>query len=163
MKDDGKRTFLKAAFGMMAGLATAGSWKTSANAGKSFAVVKYDAEWRRILSPMAYRVLRKEATEPPFSSPLNDEKRSGNFVCAGCGQKLFNALTKYDSGTGWPSFWRPIRGAVGTKADYGLHLPRTEVHCSRCGGHLGHVFDDGPKPTGKRYCMNGAALKFEPI
>ncbi len=163
MNEYTKRTFLKAAVGGVVSLATAAFSTSSAVASKAFAVVKSDAEWRKILSPLAYRVLRKEYTEPPFSSPLNDEKRKGNFVCAGCGQKLFNALTKYESGTGWPSFWRPIRGAIGTKADYGLHLPRTEVHCSRCGGHLGHVFDDGPKPTGKRYCMNGAAMKFEPV
>ena len=163
MNDKGKRNFLKVALGAIAGFATTAGWAVPTVARKTFAVVKSDTEWRRILSPLAYRVLRKEYTEPPFSSPLNNEKRRGNFTCAGCGQKLFNALTKYDSGTGWPSFWRPIRGAVGTKADYGLHLPRTEVHCSRCGGHLGHVFDDGPEPTGKRYCMNGAALKFEPV
>ena len=163
MDGHSKRTFLKAAFGAVASLATVTFWTSSAAASKAFAVVKSDAEWRKILSPMAYRVLREEHTEPPFSSPLNNEKRRGNFVCAGCGQKLFNALTKYESGTGWPSFWRPIRGAIGTKADYGLHLPRTEVHCARCGGHIGHVFDDGPKPTGKRYCMNGAAMKFEPV
>jgi peptide-methionine (R)-S-oxide reductase len=163
MNDEGKRNFLKVALGAIAGFATTVGWAVPTAARRAFAVVKSDAEWRRILSPLAYRVLRKEYTEPPFSSPLNNEKRSGNFICAGCGQKLFNALTKYDSGTGWPSFWRPIRGAVGTKADYGLHLPRTEVHCSRCGGHLGHVFDDGPEPTGKRYCMNGAALKFDPV
>ncbi len=163
MNDHGKRIFLKATLGAVASLATTVLWTSSAAASKAFAVVKSDAEWRKILSPMAYRVLRKEYTEPPFSSPLNNEKRKGNFVCAGCGQKLFNALTKYESGTGWPSFWRPIRGAIGTKADYGLHLPRTEVHCARCGGHIGHVFDDGPKPTGKRYCMNGAAMKFEPV
>lgn len=130
---------------------------------KTFPFARSDAEWRRILSPAAYRVLRREDTEPPFSSPLNKEKRRGNFVCAGCGQKLFNSVTKYESGTGWPSFFRPIRGAVGTKMDYGLHLPRVEVHCSNCGGHLGHVFDDGPKPTGKRYCMNGVAMRFEPV
>lgn len=163
MNDEGKRNFLKAALGVIAGIATSAGWAASAAASKAFAVVKSDAEWRRILSPMAYRVLREEETEPAFSSPLNKEKRRGNFACAGCGQMLFNALTKYESGTGWPSFWRPIRGAIGTKADYGLHLPRTEVHCSRCGGHIGHVFDDGPKPTGKRYCMNGAAMKFEPV
>lgn len=163
MNDHNKRTFLSAAIGAAAGLATSSFWASSALAGKTFAVVKSDAEWRRTLSPMAYRVLRKEFTEPPFSSPLNNEKRNGNFVCAACDQKLYNSRTKYDSGTGWPSFWRPIKGAIGTKADYGLHLPRVEVHCSRCGGHLGHVFDDGPKPTGKRYCMNGAAMKFEPV
>jgi peptide-methionine (R)-S-oxide reductase len=119
-----------------------------------------DAEWRKRLSPAAYQTLRHEATERPFTSPLNTEKRSGAFVCAGCALPLFSSKTKYDSGTGWPSFWAPLPKAVGTKTDYAIGFPRTEVHCARCGGHLGHVFDDGPKPTGKRYCMNGVALRF---
>ena len=121
-----------------------------------------DGEWRRRLSPAAYAVLRRESTERPFSSPLDREKRAGIFACGGCGQPLFSSRTKFDSGTGWPSFWAPLRGAVGTKRDWSLGIPRVEVHCSRCGGHLGHVFDDGPKPTGKRYCMNGVALTFRP-
>lgn len=154
-----KREFLKGGLAMMAALLVG----REAIARKAFPLTKSDAEWRRILSPAAYRVLRQEDTEPAFSSPLNREKRLGNFVCAGCGQKLFNSAAKYESGTGWPSFYTPIRGAIGTKMDYGLHLPRVEVHCSNCGGHLGHVFDDGPKPTGKRYCMNGAAMRFEPV
>ncbi|MFC4594049.1 MULTISPECIES: peptide-methionine (R)-S-oxide reductase MsrB [Sphingobium] len=119
-----------------------------------------DDEWRRRLSPLAYQVLRKHATEHPFSSPLNKEHRAGTFKCAGCERPLFNAKTKFDSGTGWPSFWAPLPGATGTSRDFALGYPRVEVHCARCGGHLGHVFDDGPPPTGKRYCMNGVALSF---
>jgi peptide-methionine (R)-S-oxide reductase len=127
---------------------------------KAYAVTYSDAEWKKRLSPAAYRVLRQEGTETPYTSPLNKEKRSGTFICAGCDQKLFSSSTKYESNTGWPSFWQPIKGAVGTKTDWKIGSPRTEVHCARCGGHLGHVFDDGPKPTGKRYCMNGVAMKF---
>jgi len=119
-----------------------------------------DAEWRKRLSPLAYNVLRRQATEHPFTSPLNKEHRAGIFACAGCGQKLFSSKTKFDSGTGWPSFYAPLPKAVGTSRDFALGYPRTEVHCARCGGHLGHVFDDGPKPTGLRYCMNGVALSF---
>ncbi|MBH1991694.1 MAG: peptide-methionine (R)-S-oxide reductase MsrB [Sphingomonadaceae bacterium] len=121
-----------------------------------------DAEWRKRLSPWAYKVLRQEATEHPFSSPLNEEHRAGVFACAGCAQKLFSSKTKFDSGTGWPSFWAPLPKGIGTNRDFALGYPRIEVHCARCGGHLGHVFDDGPKPTGKRYCMNGVALNFLP-
>ena len=119
-----------------------------------------EAEWRRKLSPAAFNVLRKEGTERPFSSPLDAEKRAGVFACAGCGLPLFSSRTKFDSRTGWPSFYAPLSNAVGTRTDYKIGLPRTEVHCRRCGGHLGHVFDDGPKPTGKRYCMNGVAMVF---
>jgi len=119
-----------------------------------------DAQWRAKLSPAAYRVLRQEGTEMPFSSPLNDEHRAGTFVCAGCGAALFASRTKFDSGTGWPSFWQPLKGAVGTTVDRTLGMRRTEVHCARCGGHQGHVFEDGPKPTGLRYCMNGVAMRF---
>jgi peptide-methionine (R)-S-oxide reductase len=123
---------------------------------------KSDDEWRRLLSPEAYRVLREHGTERAFTSPLNEEKRSGTFVCAGCGQWLFSSDTKYDSGTGWPSFYRSLAGAVDTTVDRSLFTVRTEVHCARCGGHLGHVFPDGPPPTGERYCMNGVAMAFRP-
>lgn len=133
-----------------------------ATAKTRFAFTLTDAEWKKRLSPAAYRVLRQEDTETPFTSALNKEKRKGTFVCAGCSQRLFSSGTKYDSGTGWPSFWQPLAGGIGTKTDYKIGLPRTEVHCARCGGHLGHVFNDGPKPTGKRYCMNGVAMKFTP-
>jgi peptide-methionine (R)-S-oxide reductase len=129
--------------------------------GKSFPLERTDAEWRASLAPEAYRVLRQHGTERPGSSPLNHEKRSGRFVCAGCGQVLFDAATKYESGTGWPSFYAPVEGAVGTQVDRALFMVRTEVHCANCGGHLGHVFPDGPPPTGLRYCMNGAAMTFE--
>lgn len=121
-----------------------------------------DAQWKARLSPAAYQTLRHEATERPFTSPLNKEKRKGIFACAGCALPLFASATKFDSGTGWPSFWKPLPSAVGTKADFSIGAPRTEVHCKRCGGHLGHVFDDGPPPTGRRYCLNGVALAFIP-
>jgi peptide-methionine (R)-S-oxide reductase len=123
---------------------------------------KTDEEWRRELSPEQFHVLRKHGTEPPGSSPLNQEKRDGTFKCAGCGKVLFTADTKFESGTGWPSFWRPLENAVETTTDRSLFMTRTEVHCAECGGHLGHVFPDGPAPTGLRYCMNGLALDFEP-
>ena len=121
-----------------------------------------DAEWRQKLTPEQYRVLRQHGTERPFTSPLNDEHGKGVFVCAACALELYRSEAKFDSGTGWPSFFAPIEGAVATSRDFKLIYPRTEVHCSRCGGHLGHVFDDGPEPTGKRYCMNGVALQFKP-
>jgi peptide-methionine (R)-S-oxide reductase len=128
-----------------------------------YEVEKPEAEWRRELSPEQFRVLREHGTERPGSSPLNGEKRAGTFLCAACGKELFDAAAKYESGTGWPSFWAPIaENAVGTHTDRSLFMTRTEVHCARCGGHLGHVFPDGPKPTGQRYCMNGAAMRFEP-
>ena len=121
-----------------------------------------EAEWKERLDPDAFRVLRREATERPFTSPLNDEKRKGTYVCAGCELPLFTSDTKYDSGTGWPSFFDVIDGAVGTKTDYKIGYARTEYHCARCLGHQGHVFEDGPAPTGLRYCNNGVALKFVP-
>ncbi|OLC41505.1 MAG: peptide-methionine (R)-S-oxide reductase [Acidobacteria bacterium 13_1_40CM_65_14] len=123
---------------------------------------KTDEEWKKTLSPEQFYVLRKHGTEQPGTSPLNYEKRSGTFKCAGCGQPLFSADTKFESGTGWPSFFTPIEGAVATTTDRALGMTRTEVHCAKCGGHLGHVFPDGPRPTGLRYCMNGVALEFEP-
>jgi peptide-methionine (R)-S-oxide reductase len=121
-----------------------------------------EEQWKQQLSPEAFRVLRKHGTERPGSSPLNDEKRPGTFSCAGCGQPLFASSTKFQSGTGWPSFWAPLEEAVDTTIDDSLFMRRTEVHCARCGGHLGHVFPDGPPPTGHRFCMNGVALTFEP-
>lgn len=132
----------------------------AAHAATQFKVVKTDDEWRAVLSQNEYQVLRREQTERPFTSELLHEKRAGNFTCAGCDLPLYSSATKYDSGTGWPSFWDALPGAVATRTDFALLLPRTEVHCSRCGGHLGHVFGDGPKPTGKRHCINGVALDF---
>jgi peptide-methionine (R)-S-oxide reductase len=128
----------------------------------SFEIQKSDSEWRRILTKPQYEVLRQHRTETPGSSPLNHEHRKGTFSCAGCELALFSSETKYDSKTGWPSFYRPLPNAIGTANDYALLIPRTEVHCRRCGGHLGHVFEDGPPPTGLRYCINGVALTFRP-
>ena len=128
----------------------------------AYPVQKSDEDWRRTLSPEAYKVLRKHGTERPGSSPLNFEKRMGTFACAACGNPLFASDTKFESGTGWPSFFRPLEGAVATTTDRTFFMTRTEVHCAKCGGHLGHVFPDGPKPTGQRYCMNGVSLAFEP-
>jgi peptide-methionine (R)-S-oxide reductase len=125
-------------------------------------MARTDEDWRQTLSPEQYHVLRKHGTERPGSSPLNHEKREGVFKCAGCGRPLFSSDTKFESGTGWPSFWQPLDGAVGTENDRSLFMNRTEVHCASCSSHLGHVFPDGPRPTGLRYCMNGVALDFEP-
>ena len=122
-----------------------------------------DQEWKKRLSSDSYQVLRREGTEPPFTSELNSEKRSGVYHCAGCDLSLFSSQAKFDSGTGWPSFWQPLPDAIDTKVDFKLIVPRTEYHCSRCGGHQGHVFNDGPRPTGKRYCNNGVALRLSLI
>ena len=121
-----------------------------------------DAEWKRLLPPETYYVMRQAGTERAFSSPLDEEKRPGIYRCAGCNLPLYSSKTKFDSGTGWPSFWQPLPNAIATKQDATFGIPVTEVHCRRCEGHLGHVFDDGPKPTGLRYCMDGVALKFVP-
>ena len=129
---------------------------------KQFPVTRTKAEWRKRLSAEQFTVLREAGTERAFTSPLNKEKRAGTFVCVACDQKLFSSKTKFESGTGWPSFWSPLPGGIGGSTDYKIGYARNEVHCARCGGHLGHVFDDGPKPTGKRYCMNGVAMRFIP-
>ncbi len=161
-----RRTVLKAGvalgFGLLAkalGMGPAHSKEPR----KMFEVTKTDAEWRAILTPAQYRVLRQAGTEPPFQNKYHANKAKGVYRCAGCELPLFSSEAKYDSGTGWPSFWQPIaETAIGTRSDWSLLRPRTEVHCARCGGHLGHVFDDGPQPTGLRYCMNSAALAFVP-
>jgi peptide-methionine (R)-S-oxide reductase len=129
---------------------------------KTFPVDKTNAEWEETLSPSEFHVLREHGTERAGTSPLNHEKRTGTFFCSGCGQPLFASSTKFESGTGWPSFWQPLDQAVETSEDNSYFMTRTEVHCANCGGHLGHVFRDGPRPTGLRYCMNGVALKFDP-
>jgi peptide-methionine (R)-S-oxide reductase len=129
---------------------------------KAFEIEKSPADWRQTLTPEQFQVLREHGTERAGTSPLNSEKRPGVFRCAGCGQALFASDTKFESGTGWPSFWQPLEHAVETTEDRSFFMTRTEVHCRRCGGHLGHLFPDGPMPTGDRYCMNGAALTFEP-
>jgi peptide-methionine (R)-S-oxide reductase len=132
-----------------------------ARAAEEFEVTHSDAEWKKLLKPDQFAVLRQAATERPFSSPLDHEKRAGTFACAGCDLPAFSSKTKFDSGTGWPSFWAPLDNAIGTTDDKSFGMVRTAVHCHRCGGHLGHVFKDGPKPTGLRYCMNGLALTFK--
>jgi peptide-methionine (R)-S-oxide reductase len=157
------RRLLLAGVGGVAVLA-ATRWMQGANveAAGSFEIEKSDAEWRRLLSSAQYNVLRRQGTEQPYSSALNAEKRKGTFACAGCDLPLFASQTKFESGTGWPSFYQPLPDAIGTSEDHAYFMKRTEVHCRRCGGHLGHVFDDGPPPTGLRYCMNGVALTFKP-
>ena len=148
------------AIGLMG--AFAHRWRPAAAAAEMFEVTHSDAEWRKLLTPAQYAALRQSATERPGTSPLLNEHRAGMFDCAGCARALFSSTTKFESHTGWPSFWAPLNGAVGTTSDTMMGMVRAAVHCSRCGGHLGHVFDDGPKPTGLRYCMNGVAMNFKP-
>jgi peptide-methionine (R)-S-oxide reductase len=157
------RRFLLAGAAVGLAVAARGLWSaTPTRAEETFPVMHSDAEWHKILTAQQYEVLRQSGTERPFSSPLLEEHRRGNFSCAGCNQDLFSSTTKFDSHTGWPSFWAPLDGAVGTVQDTSFGMVRSAVHCSRCGGHLGHVFEDGPKPTGLRYCINGVAMNFEP-
>ncbi len=160
-----RNVLLGAAFGVLAGAgALTAVNATGAPSGQTntFQVNHSDDEWRQMLSPAAYDVLRNAGTERPYSSPLNDEHRSGTFTCAGCGQPLFASATKFDSGTGWPSFYQALDNATLGRRDNSLGMTRDEILCSRCGGHLGHVFDDGPPPTGLRFCMNGVAMGFTP-
>jgi peptide-methionine (R)-S-oxide reductase len=157
----GRRDWMtKLALGGLA--AWAGAGKAAAPATRPDALVLTDEQWRERLTPAQYQVLRREGTERAWSSPLNAEKRAGTYKCVGCGLALFTSATKFDSGTGWPSFYDTLPGVFGFTTDYKLILPRTEYHCARCGGHHGHVFDDGPRPTGKRYCNNGVCLVFAP-
>ena len=157
-----RRQILKASVSGVALLAAGPLVKIEAWAAAAKKVVHTDPEWRALLTSDQYEVLRQEGTERPFSSELLEEHRPGIFACAGCDLPLFSSKTKFDSGTGWPSFWAPIEGAIITKVDTSFGMTRTAVMCAQCEGHLGHVFEDGPKPTGLRYCMNGVALKFEP-
>jgi peptide-methionine (R)-S-oxide reductase len=152
-----RRRFLRCTAGF-AGLGFA--W--TATAGSGFEITRTEAEWKAMLDEIEYAVLRREATESAYSSPLNGETRPGRYQCRGCGLALYDAASKYDSGTGWPSFWQALPDAVDTRTDNVLFIERTEVHCRRCGSHLGHVFDDGPPPTGMRHCINGVALVFRP-
>lgn len=161
-----RRTFLAAAaavlpFGLARCAAGAGT-STPAGGAKQFEVTRTEAEWRAVLTDAQFRILRKHDTERPGTSPLNDEHRVGIYHCAGCDLPVYSSEAKFESGTGWPSFTAPLENAIGTSVDRAFLVERVEVHCRRCGGHLGHVFDDGPRPTGKRYCMNGVAMTFRP-
>ncbi|KON80804.1 peptide-methionine (R)-S-oxide reductase MsrB [Azoarcus sp. PA01] len=157
-----RRLFLAALFGSAAAPLVRSVEQSTEAPPKIGKIHRSDEEWRKLLTPEQFRILRRDGTEPAGSSPLNDEKRNGEYVCAGCELPLFTSDMKYDSGTGWPSFFTTIPGHVETKLDFRMILPRTEYHCARCEGHHGHVFDDGPRPTGKRWCNNGVALKFVP-
>jgi peptide-methionine (R)-S-oxide reductase len=161
-----RRVFLStamSAFGAaVAACSVEADQKAAKPAAETFEVTKTEAEWRKVLTPTQFQILRKHDTESPGTSPLNSEHRKGIFSCAGCALPLYSSATKFESGTGWPSFWDPLPDAIGTSEDRSYFTLRTEVHCRRCGGHLGHVFDDGPKPTFKRYCMNGGAMVFAP-
>jgi peptide-methionine (R)-S-oxide reductase len=161
-----KRTFLKASLAWLSTTYFLNQWlrRSTAMAAsqENFPVTKTEKEWHEVLNDDQFRVLRKHGTERAGTSPLDKQYGKGTYVCAGCGQQLFSSDTKFDSGTGWPSFYQPLENGVDNTVDRSFFMVRTEVHCSRCGGHLGHVFDDGPAPTGKRYCMNGVAMEFEP-
>ena len=158
-----RRSLLLGGAALLAGAGATGAWsQASVRAAEIFEITRTDDEWRRLLTPEQYNVLRKHGTERAGSSPLDRQNQAGLFLCAACDLPVFSSADKFDSGTGWPSFAQPIAGAIGTSEDPGWFATRTEIHCRRCGGHLGHVFDDGPKPTGLRYCMNGVAMKFAP-
>jgi peptide-methionine (R)-S-oxide reductase len=156
-----RRILLLGGVGAVAVAAGLPMWSSPTRATGTFAVMHSEDEWKKRLTPQQYSVLRRSGTERPYTSALNDEHRRGVFACAGCDLQLFSSDTKFDSGTGWPSFWAPLEKAVGIEQDRSFGMLRTSVHCSRCGGHLGHVFDDGPPPTGLRYCMNGVAMTFK--
>ena len=159
-----KRNFLQASAAVVGTIVLARCLplrsKTQTMSNRGFEITKTEAEWQQILTPEQFHILRQQGTESPYSSPLDQQHSKGTFNCAACNLPLFSSQAKFDSGTGWPSFYAPIKDAVGLSVDNSLFMTRNEVHCRRCGGHLGHVFDDGPQPTGKRYCMNGVALKF---
>jgi peptide-methionine (R)-S-oxide reductase len=157
-----RRSLLKGGVAMSIASTLGFSSGAQAKTAAKFEIEKTQDEWRKLLNAEQYKVLREHGTERAGTSPLNAEKRKGTFACAGCDLPLFSSETKYESGTGWPSFYQPLENAIGTSVDKSFFTTRTEVHCRRCGGHLGHVFDDGPKPTGLRYCMNGVAMKFMP-
>lgn len=156
-----RRFFLISGVAVAAAAAFRG-FRPEASAAETFEVTKTDAEWKALLTSEQYQILRHEDTERPFTSALNTEKRKGTFHCAGCDLPVYSSEAKYDSGTGWPSFWESLPNAVGKREDTSLFMTRTECHCSRCGGHLGHIFDDGPQPTGMRHCINGMAMTFTP-